>query len=174
LQGQLKGGIGVANVDYFLKVEGADGESPDSKHQGEIELLSFSWSVNQTGTSAHGGGAGAGKAHFNDFHFVKRYDKASPKLMVKCAGGDHIPTVTLTCRKAGKDQQEYLTIKFSNVLVSSYAIGGDGENDKNIIPLDQISLNFSKIEAEYKEQKPDGTLGGSVKAGWDLKANKAT
>ncbi len=40
------------------------------------------------------------------------------------------------------------------------------------MPVDQISLNFSKIEFEYKEQKPDGTLGGSVKAGYDLKQNK--
>jgi type VI secretion system secreted protein Hcp len=40
------------------------------------------------------------------------------------------------------------------------------------MPVDQISLNFAKIEQEYKEQKADGTLAGSVKAGWDLKQNK--
>jgi type VI secretion system secreted protein Hcp len=28
------------------------------------------------------------------------------------------------------------------------------------------------MEVEYKEQKADGTLGGAIKAGWDLKANK--
>jgi type VI secretion system secreted protein Hcp len=161
----------VAQVDYFLKVEGADGESPDDKHKNEIELVSFSWGVHQEGTSHHGGGAGAGKARFSDFNFVKRYDKASPKLMLKCAGGDHIPKVTLICRKAGKEQQEYLKITFSDAFVSSYQIGGSGGHD--IIPNDSISLNFSKIEAEYKEQKSDGTLGGTTKAGWDLKANKA-
>jgi type VI secretion system secreted protein Hcp len=31
-------------------------------------------------------------------------------------------------------------------------------------PVDQISLNFAKIEVVYKEQKADGTLGGVVKA----------
>jgi type VI secretion system secreted protein Hcp len=41
-----------------------------------------------------------------------------------------------------------------------------------VIPSDQISLNFSKIEFEYKEQKADGTLAGAVKAGYDLKAYK--
>lgn len=163
----------MAQVDYFLKVDGAEGESPDAKHKGEIEVVSFSWSVTQLGTSAHGGGAGAGKASFQDFHFVKRYDKASPKLMQKCAGGDHIPKVVLTCRKAGKDQQEYLKVTFSDVLVSNYSIGGSGDDAKSVVPLDQISLNFSKVEAEYKEQKSDGTLGGTTKAGWDLKQNKA-
>jgi type VI secretion system secreted protein Hcp len=38
--------------------------------------------------------------------------------------------------------------------------------------MDQVSLNYSKIEFEYKEQKPDGSLGGAIKAGYDLKANK--
>jgi type VI secretion system secreted protein Hcp len=38
--------------------------------------------------------------------------------------------------------------------------------------MDQVSLNFAKIEVEYKEQKPDGTLAGSIKAGYDLKQMK--
>jgi type VI secretion system secreted protein Hcp len=40
------------------------------------------------------------------------------------------------------------------------------------VPTDQITFNFSKLEMEYKEQKADGTLGGAVLAGWDVKANK--
>jgi type VI secretion system secreted protein Hcp len=37
------------------------------------------------------------------------------------------------------------------------------------LPVDQISFNYSKIEYEYKEQKADGTLGGAVKATYDVK-----
>jgi type VI secretion system secreted protein Hcp len=105
-----------------------------------------------------------------DFHFVMKINKASPKLMLACATGEHIKEATLTCRKAGKEQQEFLKIKFEDLLVSSYQTGGSGHGD--IVPTDQISLNYSKIHFEYKEQKPDGTLGGAVKAGYDLKANK--
>jgi len=76
----------------------------------------------------------------------------------------------LTCRKAGKDQQEFFVVTMSDLLVSSFQAGGSGHSD--IVPVDQISLNFSKIEFEYKEQKPDGSLGAPVKVGWDLKANK--
>jgi type VI secretion system secreted protein Hcp len=160
----------VAQVDYFLKIDGAEGESPDSKHKGEIEVLSFSWAVHQQGTSDRGGGAGAGKALFSDFAFVKKVDKSSPKIAAMCASGEPIANVVLTCRKAGKDQQEYLKIKFNDVLISSYQIGGSGGHE--VIPNDSISLNFSKYEIEYKEQKPDGTLGGSVKAGYDIKQNQ--
>jgi type VI secretion system secreted protein Hcp len=99
-----------------------------------------------------------------------KVNKASPKLMLACAAGEHIKEGLLTCRKAGTQQQEFLKIKFTDILISSYQTGGSGHSD--IIPTDQISLNFAKIEIEYKEQKPDGTLGGVTKAGWDAKANK--
>jgi type VI secretion system secreted protein Hcp len=161
----------MAAVDYFLKLEGIDGESADSKHKNEIDLESWSWGETQTGSHASGGGGGAGKVSMQDFHFVMKVNKSSAKLLLACATGEHIKSGLLTCRKAGKEQQEYLKIKFSDCLISSYQTGGSGGSD--IIPTDQISLNFAKIEYEYKEQKADGTLGGAVKAIYDLKSNKA-
>ena len=160
----------MAAVDYFRKIDGIEGESHDSKHKNEIDLESWSWGETQSGTHSGGGGGGAGKVHMQDFHFVMKINKASPKLMLACATGEHIKKATLTCRKAGKEQQEFLKIEFDDLLVSSYQTGGSGHGD--IVPTDQISLNYSKIHFEYKEQKPDGTLGGAVKAGYDLKANK--
>jgi type VI secretion system secreted protein Hcp len=159
----------MAAVDFFLKIEGIDGESADSKHKGEIDLESWSWGEHNSGSHAAGGGGGVGKVSMQDFSFTAQTSKATPKLMLACASGEHIKKATLVCRKAGKDQQEYLKVTFTDLLVSSYQTGGHGD----AMAADQISLNFAKIEYEYKEQKPDGTLGGAVKAGWDLKANKA-
>ncbi len=160
----------MAAVDYFLKLDGIDGESVDSKHKGDIDIESWSWGESQSGTHSGGGGGGAGKVSMQDFHFVMKINKASPKLFLACANGEHIPKAVLVCRKAGKDQQEFLKITMSESHVSSYQSGGSGHSD--IVPTDQISLNFSKIEFEYKEQKADGSLGGSVKAGYDVKLNK--
>ena len=159
----------MAAADYFLKIDGVEGESQDSKHKAEIEIQSFSFGATQTGSFAAGGGGGAGKVSMQDFHFTVPVNKASPKLMLACASGQHIKKAVLTVRKAGKEQQEYLKYTFSDILVSSYQTGGGGGD---VMPVDQISLNFAKIEQEYKEQKADGTLAGSVKAGWDLKENK--
>ncbi|MEP7211649.1 MAG: Hcp family type VI secretion system effector [Acidobacteriota bacterium] len=159
----------MAAVDYFLKIQGIDGESGDAKHKGEIELESWSWGESQTGHQA-GGGGGAGKVAMQDFHFTMKINKASPKLFLACANGQHIPTATLVCRKAGGDQNPFLTVKFSDLLVSSYQTGGSGQS--SIVPIDQISLNFAKIEVEYKEQKADGSTVQSSSAGWDVKANK--
>lgn len=157
----------MALVDYFLKIKGVEGESQDKVHKGEIDLESWSWGETQTGSHVAGGGGGAGKVNMQDFHFTMRCNKASPKLLLACAQGAHIPSALLTCRKAGKEQQEYLKITFSDLLVSSYQIGGSGGAD--VLPMDQISLNFAKIEFEYREQKPDGSLGGAIKSWYDLK-----
>jgi type VI secretion system secreted protein Hcp len=159
----------MAQVDYFLKIEGIESESTDSKHKGEIELESFSWGVTQSGTAGHGGGQGAGKAQPQDFSFVKRVDKGSPTLFIGCATGAHYKKATLTARKAGTGQQEYLKITMEEVMVSSYQLGGSANSD--IVPMEQISLNFAKLEISYKEQKPDGTLGGEVKQKYDFAAN---
>ena len=39
-------------VDYFLKIDGIDGESNDSKHKGSIDVESWSWGETQTGAHA--------------------------------------------------------------------------------------------------------------------------
>ena len=157
----------MAVADYFLKIDGVEGESQDAKHPNEIHLLSWAFSESNIGTSSAGGGSGAGKVHMQDFHFTMNTCKASPKLFLACASGEHIKKGVLVCRKAGKDQQEYLKWTFSDLLISSFATSGSGGSDN--LPMDQVSFNFSKAEVEYKEQNPDGTLKGPVKAGYDVK-----
>lgn len=159
----------MAAVDYFLKFDGIKGESADAKHKDEIDVESWSWGETHSG-AARPGGARAGKVSMQDFHFLMRLNSASPGLMKACATGQHIKTATLTGRKAGKDQQDYLTFKFHDVLVSSYQTGGSEHAD--VVPTDQVSFNFAKIEVEYKRQKPDGSFDSAGKFGYDLKANK--
>ena len=157
----------MAAVDYFLKLDGIDGETKQKGHEKEIELESWSFGETNHGTFSAGGGGGAGKVSMQDFHFVMHINKASPKLFEACATGKHIPKAKLTCRKAGETQQEFLKVSFTDLLVSSYQTGGSAGS--SVIPTDQLSLNFAKIEIEYAEQGADGKLGPSVKAGYDLK-----
>ena len=159
----------MAAVDFFLKVDGIEGESTDAKHKNEIDVQSWSWGETQSGTHAGGGGGGAGKVSMQDFHFTMSVNKASPMLMVACATGQHIAKVVLIARKAGGGQQAYLCVTMRDVLVSSYQTGG---SSGDIIPTDQIGLNFARIEYEYKPQTEKGALGGPIKVGYDLKLNK--
>ena len=158
----------MAAVDYFLKIDGIQGESRDDRHKDEIDIESFSWGETQSGTFAVGGGGGSGKISMQDFHFTMPVNKASPALFLACAQGDHIKNAILTCRKAGKDQQEFMKVTMNDVLVSSFQIGGAG----GVVPTDQISLNFAKIEVEYQEQDATGKLVGSIKKWFDFKTMK--
>ena len=160
----------MANVDYFLKIDGVDGESTDDKHKGEIEIASWSMGATNAGSFSSGGGGGTGKVSMNNFNIVKKTDKASAKLFTACCTGEHLKTATLVCRKAGGEQQEFLTIVLTSVLVSSYQTSGSSGSD--VIPMEQVSMDFGKIEYKYKEQKPDGSLGGEVVGGWDVTTNK--
>lgn len=158
-------------VDYFLKLDGIEGESQDSKHKGEIDIMSFSFGATNSGSLATGGGGGAGRVQFSGFHFTKGTDKASPKLFLGCATGQHIKTGVLVARKAGGDGQgfEFLKLTLSDILVSSFQSSGSGGDN----PTESLSLNFTKIEFQYTQQNADGAALSPISAGWDLKQNKA-
>lgn len=153
-------------ADIFAKLGDIKGESLDSKHKGEIEVLSWSWGLSNP-VSLAGSGAGQGKAHFHDLSFTHKIDKASPALMQACATGVHLKEATITHRKAGKGQQEFLVIKMNDVIVT--ALGDADTSDES---TETVSLAFAKIDVEYRPQKADGSLDAGIHFKYDLKANK--
>ena len=153
----------------FAKIGNIKGESLDSKHKGEVEVLSWSWGVAQSGTMAHGGGGGQGKATFHDFNFTHHIDKASPVLLKACATGEHIKEATITVRKAGKGQQEFLIIKMNDVIITSVDLSGTGDAPASAA---HVALQFAKVDLEYKPQKADGSLDAGLHFKYDIKGNK--
>lgn len=156
-------------VDMFLDIEGADGESQDSVHKGEIDVLAWSWGMSNSGTTHIGGGGGAGVASFQDISVTKWIDKASPILMLYCAKGDYFPSAKLTVRKAGKIPIDYLIIEMKQVLVTSISTGGSGGEDRL---TENVTLNFAQMAVKYTEQRADGTPGAEPEFRWDIQANK--
>jgi type VI secretion system secreted protein Hcp len=157
----------AANI--FAKIGTIKGESNDAKHKDEIEVLAWSWGVTQSGSMAHGGGGGEGKATFHDLTFSHHIDKASPLLLKACATGEHIPEATITVRKAGKGQQEFLIIKMTDVIVTSVAMSVAVDDP---ITAETVTLQFAKVDLEYKAQKDDGSLEAGLHFKYDLKTNK--
>jgi type VI secretion system secreted protein Hcp len=89
--------------------------------------------------------------------------------MQACATGTHLKEATITHRKAGKGQQEYLIIKMNDIIITGVSLadntGGSGSEN--------VTLAFSKIDLEYKPQKPDGSLDAGVHFKFDITASKA-
>lgn len=156
-------------VDYFLKIDGIEGESQDARHKNEIAVESFSWGATQVAAPATGGTT-AGKVSIQDFHFAARLSKASPKLFLSCATGQRVRSAVLSGRRAGANQAEFLKWTFTDVMVTSYQTGGAASGDE--APMDQVSLSAARIDVSYQQQLPDGTLAAPVRAGWDVRTNR--
>jgi type VI secretion system secreted protein Hcp len=137
----------MAQVDYFLKLEGIKGESQDDKHKDEIDVLSFSWGVNQTGTMAHGGGGGEGKVQFNDFHFTTKVSKASPTLFLDCASGKHLKEAVVvgeTSSDVDRGASQFFKYTFSDVIISSYQDAGNEGGEV----MDSAALSYRSVTVE--------------------------
>src|ERR1700752_1517468 len=105
-------------MDMFIKIDSLAGESKDSTHKGEIDVLAWSWGMSNSGSAHVGGGAGAGKVNVQDLSFTKHIDKSSPDLMLACANGKHFDQAVLTVRKAGENPLEYLKITMDELMVT--------------------------------------------------------
>lgn len=152
-------------VDMFLDLKDVEGEAKDKAHKNEIDVLAWSWGVSQSGSFHVGGGGGAGKASFQDISVTKWIDKSSSSLMLICASGEHIPSGTLTVRKAGKKPLEYLIMKMEKIMITSISTGGSGGEDRL---TENVTLNFAKINFKYTEQKEDGTPGKNFESSFDI------
>ena len=155
-------------VDMFLKVEGADGESKDEAHAGEIDVLAYSFGASNTGTAHLGGGAGAGKVNVQDLGVTKYVDKASPNLLLFCANGKHIPECVLIVRKSGETPLEYIKFTLKECLITSVQMGGSQGQERL---TESISINFAEFAYEYTPQKPDGTGDAAIPMGWNVVKN---
>ena len=160
-----------ANTELVLKLEGIPGDSAVIGHENEIDVSSVSFGASQTGIREAGGKASARRSSLTTFAMTKKVDKASPKLFLFCATGQHIPTAVLTFRDvAGEGAAlEYLTITLSDVVISSYQVGASSGSD---LADESISLSYSKIEYKYVAQLPNGQLAPPVIVTFDVVNNR--
>ena len=153
--------------DTHIKFAGVDGEATHKDHKGEIEVMSWSWGVANASQTA-GGGSGKGKGTPGDMHFMHYYDKASPVLAKKCTQGVHFPSVTLTARKSGEGQKEFLKIAMKEVFITSVQPSGSASGEI----VESVSMTYGDIEFTYKPQDEKGGSGGDVKYGWNAKTTE--
>jgi type VI secretion system secreted protein Hcp len=155
-------------VDMFIKIGDIKGESRDSKHKEEIDVLAWSWGMSNSGTAHLGGGAGAGKVNVQDLSLTKYIDASSNALMMAACNGKHYPEAVLIVRKAGEKPLEYIKITMNEVLITSLSTGGSGGEDRL---TENVTLNFAKFKYEYIPQKADGSGDPAKTATWDIAAN---
>lgn len=162
-------------VDMFLEVNNRvgdkiAGEAQDKEFKGAIDILAWSWGASQSGSTHLGGGAGAGKANFQDLSFTKYVDKSSEDFLKAVATGEIFQEATLSIRKAGGNPLTYIQLHLENIIVSSVSTGGSGGEDRL---TENVTFNFARFGYLYVPQKPTGAAGTKQRFGWDIAENKA-
>lgn len=163
----------MASADYYLKIDGIEGEAMTEGFEKQLQLKSWSWGSTNSGSAATGSGMGTGKCTPQDFHFVIENGKASVQLGLHNWKGTHIPQAVLTCRQTtGEGTPEpYYEVKFDKCVISSFQEGGSDGSD--IKPMVQISFNYSKVTATYFEQNQQGRNTRAKSVSYDVKLGKA-
>ncbi|MGA2170459.1 MAG: type VI secretion system tube protein Hcp [Terracidiphilus sp.] len=156
-------------VDYFLKLDGIQGESVDANHKDWIRINSFSWGASQVTTVAGTGGSGAGKADLADFSVMKHLDKGSTPLFKSLVSGTHIKTGNLEAVKAGAGGKPFLKVDFKELFVTSIQHSATDE-----IPHESVSFSYNQIKIEYSQQNEQGIVTTTGAVTYNVKENKVS
>jgi type VI secretion system secreted protein Hcp len=147
----LSGSAGsAAAAEPFIKFDGIDGESNDKDHRGWLDLVSFSWGLENTSNGKRGCIAG--------LEITKAVDSATPSLLANAANGTSMPNAVLKVRKKGA-RQDYLVIVLRDVVVSSMRQTADNTTDG---VTEVATLSFSQMSGTYYRQLADGSLGAAM------------
>ncbi|HZP03613.1 MAG TPA: type VI secretion system tube protein Hcp [Terracidiphilus sp.] len=154
-------------TDYFLKLEGIQGESQDDKHKDEIQILSWSWGASNVSSVSGTGGSGAGKVNLSDLSVMVNFDKSTPKFFKTVCAGTHVPSGTLTAIKAGADGKPYLKVDFKELFVTSLQISASSE-----VPTVSVSFSYNEIKIDYSTQNEQGNVTSTGAVTYNTKGNK--
>jgi type VI secretion system secreted protein Hcp len=164
-------GSAQAATDYFLKVtpqpgmsEPIVGESVDRDFPGLIEIESFSFGAeNVLSIGSASGGAGAGKAKFQEFTVKKAVDSTTPRFLRTLAMGGHFASVELIARTAGPNGSVVpVRTLFQMVAISKQEQSGSSGEAMQ----EQLTFQFGAIAqatvSPKSPVKPDSFASWSV------------
>ena len=168
-------------VDIFARFEAAtgspiksiEGETMDTVMKSYIELKSISYGVENAVTIGSAtGGAGGGKAVFQEVVIEKLLDSASPLLFQALTTGAHYGTVTIAFRKSGgttaKAGQPYLIVILKTVFVKEINVAAASGDDA---PAETIKLAVGAISIDYSKQMTDGSMTRMPLVSWNQLTN---
>jgi len=163
-------------VDYYLNLDGVDGESEVPEYENQIQLLSWNWGASQKSSVEANGGSGAGKVNLGDIAVSSYFDKSRPKFFKNICEGKHFKSATLSAVKSGAAQKKpYLKVDLGEVFVTSIQLSA--ASDKSDIPVEiptiNLSFSYNEITIEYGMQKKDGSIVSTGAVSYSLKENKA-
>ena len=157
----------MANADIYLSIDPIKGDAQDDKHKNEIEIQSWDWGAQNSGSMSSGTGGGRGKVDVHDLRISKLACKATPELLKAVCSHKHFAKAKLTVRKHGETPFDYLIVELTDVIITSYSANCIGPDVK-----EDYTLNFAKFKLEYKTQSNQGRGDASPFVIYDVQTHK--
>lgn len=166
----------AAAVDYFLEVDGINGQATAPGHTGQINLLNFTLQGFQRNLlTVAGGAASPALAQCRPVQLIIPTDQSWPLLFKACMTGQHIKKVAIHADYTPDGPigpvGTFLTITLEDVVVASVEANGDRTATGE--PTEVVSLSFSSLSFSFKPLMGNA-LGSPVTTRFNLNTNKST
>jgi type VI secretion system secreted protein Hcp len=152
-------------MPIYMKFAAINGAVTTEGFSKWIELQSFHWGVGRSmGTAARGSlSREHSEPSISEITVTKLMDASSPKLFLDAVGGklDNKVDIKMTTTTKGK-VETFLTIKLEDTGISGYSVSSGGD-----MPVESLSLNFTKIISTFTPHEP-GVTGSPETVGYDL------
>jgi type VI secretion system secreted protein Hcp len=145
-----------AAMDYFLKIDGVEGESLDKAHRDEIDVLSWSWGTSRSG----------GSTVFDPFSWEQGLDSSFVPLFLGLANGTTFDSALLSVRREGTTQDFFKMLLQDAKVVSLSSQAGDAGIAVN------AALSYVAITMTYLPQDAKGGLGSPIVGSFNIANNK--
>lgn len=110
-----------------------------------------------------------GRPVLSEMSFSKSSDLSTTDLFSACVKGVKIGPATLNIGRVENGvYMNFMTYVMDNAMISQMSCSGGGG-----VPNDSFSINFTKIKADFTQQKTDSTAKGKGTWNWNLETMKA-
>lgn len=151
-------------LELVLRIDGLVVNPDDESRRNEARVRSYAWRV-VTPKNFPSTEASVEQFSSHGLEVLMPTSNASPKLMEACATGVRFKKAVLVCRNAAERDREFVRITMIDLVIASYESSCDSVDQET--PTDRITIEYSKIEFDYRERKPDGTLTGVIKGAYE-------
>jgi type VI secretion system secreted protein Hcp len=156
-------------VDYFLKLQGAEGESQQTGFTEQIHVLAWNFGGYSESTVGRTSGSGAGKVTMQPLNVTCEMDSGYTKLAGFLTQGKHLSQGVLSAVKNGANNEAYIIITLTEVFVASLNLEASSQ-----VPVVNLALTYKSIHTEYKKQNASGNLETAGTHQYDATTNQTS
>jgi type VI secretion system Hcp family effector len=168
-------GVGAANADVFLKIQGAPGDAVQQGFQGQIQVSGASMNVSSfTGPDPEGLSDQVRSTSVGPIYITKAPDRSSSKLMMSAVEGQPLGTIEITFTSAprpGMPQSVESRWIIEGAEVRSFNVAPDFQNGN--APQESIEISYASMKYQYYLKDAKGQRTGAMEeVSWKVPADQ--